>query len=78
VTNESIVCPKCNAAMEEGFILESEDIPNRVASRWVEGAPEFGFWSGIKNWHDRKKYQVATYRCAGCGYLESYALRAQE
>lgn len=78
LTSKSIVCPKCNAAMEEGFILESEGLPYRVASRWVEGAPEFGVWSGIKNWHDRKKYQVATYRCAGCGYLESYAIHAQE
>jgi hypothetical protein len=76
MTNESIVCPKCNAAMEAGFILEEAE--GMGADLWVEGAPEPSHWSGIKNWSARKKFQVTTYRCSGCGYLESYALMAQE
>ena len=70
---ESIVCPKCNRAMEAGFILEDA----KTVSQWVEGAPERGFLSVIKT-NDRDKFQVTTYRCAGCGYLESYALFAEE
>jgi hypothetical protein len=38
----------------------------------VEGQPEESIWTGTKT---RGKHQVriTTYRCTGCGYLESYA-----
>ena len=42
-----------------------------------ECASARSFWTGIKT-SDRAKFQVTTCRCAGCGYLESYALFAQE
>jgi hypothetical protein len=63
--------------MEEGFILDLAHGNARTVSQWVEGEPERSFWTGLKT-KDRDKFQVATYRCAGCGYLESYALQAQE
>ncbi|MGH9766957.1 MAG: PF20097 family protein [Blastocatellia bacterium] len=77
MTNESTGCPKCNAAMEAGFILDLGHYNAKTVSQWVEGAPERSIWTGIKT-KDREKFQVTTYRCAGCGYLESYALLAQE
>lgn len=75
--NESIVCPKCNALMEAGFIVDRGHYSAEDVSYWVEGAPERSFWTGLKT-KGREKFQVTTYRCAGCGYLESYAILAQE
>ena len=77
MTSKSIVCPKCNAAMEEGFILDLGHFDAGTVSQWVEGAPERSIWTGIKT-KDREKFQVTTYRCADCGYLESYAITAPE
>jgi len=76
LSNQSIKCPKCKAAMEEGFILDLGH-NTKTVSQWVEGEPERSFWTGIKT-KDREKFRVTTYRCAGCGYLESYALHALE
>ena len=64
-------CPKCQGEMEEGFIADTT-YGGVVTSKWVEGEPEKSFWTGIKT-RDREQIQISTYRCAGCGYLESYA-----
>ena len=64
-------CPKCRQRMEEGFV-QDQDYGSSHASKWVEGAPEKSFWTGTKT-AGKKQVQVATYRCTGCGYLESYA-----
>ena len=77
MTSKSIKCPKCKAAMEEGFILDLGHYNTKTVSQWVEGEPERSIWTGIKT-KDREKFKITTYRCAGCGYLESYALPAQE
>jgi hypothetical protein len=80
---ESIVCPKCNAAMQEGYIADQGESRQLKVSEWVEGAPEYGgfwesgFWENLKT-KNHKVYQVTTYRCSGCGYLESYAIHAPE
>jgi len=63
--------------MEEGFILDRGHHSSKSVSQWVEGEPERSIWTGIKT-KDRNMYQVATYRCGGCGYLESYALPQQD
>lgn len=44
----------------------------KTVGQSVEGAPEFSFWSGIKNWNDRKKRHGTTYRCASRQRLEPY------
>ncbi|HEX3895319.1 MAG TPA: hypothetical protein VHW73_03835 [Rudaea sp.] len=36
------------------------------------GAPEKRFWSGT-NAPDDKQIPIGTFRCSGCGYLESFA-----
>ena len=53
--------------MQQGFILE-----HRKAVRWVAGAPETSFSGDIKA-GGRQHRQIESYRCVGCGYLESYA-----
>jgi len=60
-------CPKCGAEMMEGFLLE-----HRVPVRWITGKPERSTLGDIKA-HGREQRQVESYRCVGCGYLESYA-----
>lgn len=67
----SVECPKCRGKMEEGFIKD-QDCGAVHASKWVEGAPEKSFWTGTKT-QGKNQVQVITYRCPGCGYLESYA-----
>ena len=77
MTNESAVCPKCDGMMEEGFILDRGHFNAAAVSEWIEGAPESSFWTGLKT-GGREKFQVMTYRCADCGYLESYAHPQQD
>lgn len=65
-------CLRCKTTMDRGFILDAgnQNIPR--VSRWVAGAPEKSFWSGLKL-RERAVYSILTYRCSRCGYLESYA-----
>lgn len=64
-------CPKCRGAMEEGFIKD-QDYGSVRTSKWVEGPPEKSFWEGTKT-RGKTQVDVQTFRCTGCGYLESYA-----
>lgn len=61
-----MICPKCNAEMEEGFLAGQ-----RVAE-WIEGPLEKSFWLAFKI-HGRKRRTIRTFRCVKCGFLESYA-----
>jgi hypothetical protein len=71
MTETTIRCPKCQADMERGFIADLTH-GGVVTSKWVEGAPEKSFWTGVKT-RDRANVEIQTYRCENCGYLESYA-----
>ena len=64
-------CPKCGGEMEEGF---TKDViyGGAVPSNWIEGEPEKSIWGGTKT-KGKLQVQITTYRCIGCGYLESYA-----
>lgn len=74
--NQPVInCPRCQGLMEEGFILDYGDSNSKRVSMWVEGAPDESFWMGLKI-KDKMKYLVKTFRCAGCGFLESYATEA--
>ena len=60
-------CSKCGANMEAGFILE-----HRLPVRWISGQPDKSFLGDIKA-AGREHRHIESYRCVGCGYLESYA-----
>ena len=64
-------CPKCEASMKRGFLLE-ETYGSRGAAHWVEGAPEKSFLSGVRL-RGRKVIEIESWRCSRCGYLEHYA-----
>jgi hypothetical protein len=58
--------------MDVGFILD-ESYGRLAQSQWVDGEPKKSFWTGIRAPRADERYPVTTYRCTGCGYLESYA-----
>jgi hypothetical protein len=62
-------CPKCDSQMEQGFVL---DVIQRLVSQWAPGAPVKAFWTGTKL-PAGKLIPIGVFRCASCGFLESYA-----
>jgi predicted nucleic-acid-binding Zn-ribbon protein len=70
----TMICPKCNGEMQEGFIAEYRRDGIQV-SEWVAGPPqEPSFWGSIVSNKDR--LPITVFRCTRCGYLESYAWRS--
>jgi hypothetical protein len=74
MTREPMTCPKCSGRMESGFMVDRAGIGSDLQGRWVEGdpIPRF-FFDGVKM-QGREPLPVRTYRCEGCGYLESFAM----
>jgi rubredoxin len=68
---QSRKCPKCAGAMSAGFIVDETHGGAAVAS-WVEGEPKRSIWVGLKL-RGTTPIEVTTWRCRGCGYLESFA-----
>jgi hypothetical protein len=60
--------------MEVGVLLDKGHYDSLGVSEWLEGEPETSIWTGLKT-RDRDRFVARTYRCQGCGYLESYATR---
>ena len=65
-------CPKCSSEMENGFVVDYGDYGSARPSGWIEGEPVKSFWTGTKV-SGKKIYEVKTFRCVRCGFLESYA-----
>lgn len=65
-------CPKCQAAMAEGYTVDRGENGARRVNQWIEGAPQKSFWLGLKL-GGRRRIDIATWRCGRCGFLESYA-----
>jgi hypothetical protein len=42
--------------------------------KWAEGEAESSFWASGLKLRGKQQLPVTTYRCRGCGYLESYAV----
>jgi hypothetical protein len=69
--NEPMRCPKCQSAMEEGFVMDQTQ-GMALPSTWIEGPPEPSFWRGTKT-SGKLAVKIRSYRCVQCGYLENYA-----
>ena len=61
--------------MSEGFVIDRGHANAQSQQKWVEGEPTKSFWYGLQT-KGRESFQVRTYRCERCGYLESYAIEA--
>lgn len=72
--SENFHCPKCKQQMEPGYIVDRANRGAAYQSGWSAGEPEprLFFLGGIK-WYRRDYIPIVVYRCAGCGFLESYA-----
>jgi hypothetical protein len=69
-------CPKCQAKMEPGFVLDRNRFEDAQGT-WIEGTLELNMWTGAAKTGEKEQIPVTTYRCVGCGYLESYAAPAR-
>jgi hypothetical protein len=58
--------------MVRGFIPDEYRDRNEVTV-WVQGQPERSMETGTVVLSGTRMWHVETYRCSGCGYLESYA-----
>ena len=59
--------------MEEGFIPDGIGALRAAKpSEWYEGEAKRSVWFGVQTLGKIHR-EVRTYRCTGCGYLESYA-----
>jgi hypothetical protein len=65
-SEEKRTCPKCKGEMECGIILDHSYTALK-SQQWKKGLP-------IDEDIFRDLYDVRTFRCGSCGYLESYAL----
>ena len=70
--SRSLSCPRCSGSMEAGVILDTGAYGSLDVGKWVEGEPLRSIWTGLKV-GGKEQLDVTTYRCRGCGYLESYA-----
>jgi predicted nucleic-acid-binding Zn-ribbon protein len=60
-------CPKCQNAMEVGFL------PDATYGQhvWFQGVMPNSIVASLRQ--DKQKFDVTAYRCVGCGFLEFYA-----
>ena len=72
VAPERLLCLRCFGEMQEGFIAGSRDGITDFPIRWHPGRPEQALVSGTAS--NAQAPVVRTFRCVGCGYLESYAM----
>lgn len=70
---QSMTCPKCSGHMESGFMVDRAGGAANLQAKWVEGEPTPRFWLHGVKMHGREPLPVTTFRCDGCGYLESFA-----
>ena len=56
--------------MEQGYLLD-ESYARRQPLKWIEGAPDY--WVFNLKLRGKRQFELTTYRCSRCGYLESYA-----
>lgn len=65
-------CPKCEGAMEQGYLVDHGHANVKRQEQWVAGEPKNSWFIGLDT-SGRKVRRVVTCRCIVCGFLESYA-----
>ncbi|MGC4014531.1 MAG: PF20097 family protein [Luteolibacter sp.] len=67
------LCPKCNDIMQIGFIPDFS-YGATLETKWFYGEAKKGFFGGVKGASPLGGIPVHAYRCAGCGFLEFFAV----
>ena len=71
MTEERLVCPKCQGDMMQGFIPDYSHGAIYVGG-WQAGAPKKSFWIKTKA-PASGGLPIAAFRCQKCGFLEFYS-----
>jgi hypothetical protein len=58
--------------MQEGFILDRSYDRQRIGL-WVSGRPEKSVFLENVKIAGKEQYEIQSFRCTQCGYLEEYA-----
>jgi hypothetical protein len=72
MSEATLVCPKCNGEMAQGYVLDRM-AGVIVVSTWAPGVPQQSFWTGVQLPPTFEHITIGTFRCQSCGFLESYA-----
>ena len=67
----TLSCPRCSGSMELGVLVD-HNYSGYAQPEWIEGEPKTSMLTGGLKVRGTV-YEVVTYRCGNCGYLESYA-----
>lgn len=59
--------------MVQGFVVDKGHHDWTRVSTWTEGAPQLGWWGGVKSPERERLHPIGAMRCSGCGFLEFYA-----
>lgn len=70
------ICAKCGLLMVQGLTCNDAGGGSRVegVAVWLEGEVKRR-WLGLLRFPKGRRYEVVTFRCRGCGLLESYTPR---
>ena len=66
-------CPRCGGEMQQGYVAD-RNLGGYEPTKWFEGELIVGRLGDVKK-AGSTPFPVSTYRCATCGYLESYAAK---
>jgi len=72
----TIQCVKCGTAMEPGYIPD-RNMGWYDPRKWFPGALRLTGLKGVAK-NKSTPLHVISYRCSGCGYIESYALKEED
>jgi hypothetical protein len=64
--------------MELGFVLDRGHHSQKRVSFWISGRFVPSFWGGIKDYTQREKREIQSFRCTRCGLLRNYATVTRE
>ena len=65
-------CSDCRAPLVRGYVFDSRYYEDGHPTDWVEGAPEYGIFGGLKT-SKRRRLPIESWRCPNCGKLSMYA-----
>lgn len=66
-------CIRCDGELEAGFLLDRGDYNVTSQTQWTSGLPNTSFWRMSAAKVGERILPVTTFRCKGCGRLESFA-----